>query len=118
MGHDIELLRFWIRVVCVICSVTTTAVPILYAFSPWRSRVFGRLFMLNAFSLAIAMDIFTLFAFWQPQNILVGFWVRIILLTGIALSTLLMSILMVVVPLRSRKKAEPNDVQRQGISGS
>lgn len=111
MGHDIELLRFWIRVVCVICSVTTSAVPIIYFFSPWRQRIFGRVFMLQAFSLAAAMDIFTLFAFWQPQNIFIGFLVRMMLMIGIAVSTLSMAILMIVVPIRSRKKAESNDVQ-------
>ena len=107
--ENIDHLVFWLRVVCVICCVTTTAVPLLYAFTPWRSRLFGRLFMLQAISFAAAIDLTTLFAFWRPENILVVFWVDIVVLSGIALSTSTLTIMMIAIPIMQRKKVDPDD---------
>jgi hypothetical protein len=110
MTEDIEVLMFWIKVAVVVASIGTTAVPVLYAFSPWRTYLFGRLFMLQALSFAAAMDLTTLFTFWQPKNILVVFWIDVIVLTAIAISTSLLVIMMWLVPRREERKAK-NDVQ-------
>jgi hypothetical protein len=104
-----DVLLFWIRAVCVICSIATVSVPILYSLTPWRTRLFGRLFMLQSVSLAVAMNGFTLFAFWRPENMVLLFTVRMVLLSGLAISTSLMAIMMVRIPMQSRKKVEPND---------
>jgi hypothetical protein len=109
--EDVETLRFWIRVMCVVASIGTTAVPILYAFSPWRTRLFGRLFMLQALSFAAAIDLTTLFAFWQPKNILVVFWIDVIVLTAIAVSTSLLTLMMWLVPRREKRKQRNHDLQ-------
>lgn len=87
MNGDIEVLRAWIRVVLIIAAICTTAVPIIYSFSPWRSRPFGRLFMMQAISFAVAMDLSALFSVWHPVNILILFWVDALILTLIAAST-------------------------------
>lgn len=104
MPEDIETLRLWIRIVLIITAICTTSVPVLYAFSPWRSRLFGRLFMLQAISFAVAMDLSVLLSFWQPKNILIIFWINAIILSGIAASTAALAVMMWVVPRRARKK--------------
>lgn len=87
MTHDVNILRQWILVCLIIAAIGTTTVPILYAFFPWRSRRLGQMFMLQAISFAAAIDLTALFAFWNPKNELVLFWVNAIVLTGIAIST-------------------------------
>lgn len=118
MTQDIEVLQFWLRVVCVVACVTTTAVPVIYAFAPWRTRLFGRLFMLQAVSFAAAIDLITLFAFWRPDNILIVFWVEVVVISGIAVSTLLLTIMMWVTAYKNapkrggRRAVQQQDVQR------
>lgn len=94
MTHDIHVLTTWIRVVALITAACTTSVPILYSFSPWRSTVIGRLFMLNALSFAAVMDLIALFFYWHPTDILVVFWTDAFVLTMSAGSTLALTLLM------------------------
>ena len=95
MTHNIDVLREWIRVVVIISAICTTSVPIMYAFFPWRKRPLGRILMAKAISFAIAMDLSAIFAIWTPSDILIVFWVDAIVLTGIAASTLTMTLYMV-----------------------
>jgi hypothetical protein len=114
MTEDLDVLLLWYRVVCVICSLTTTAVPILYSFTPWRTRLFGKLFMVQAISFAIAMDFTTLFAFWRPTSILIVFWVSIGMLSLIGISTSGLAIMMFVIPYRVRRNVR-NGFQQEGV---
>lgn len=86
MTHDIHALLLWIRICVCIAAVGTTAVPVIYAFSPWWTRRLGQIFMMKALSFALAMDMTVLFIFWQP-NILVQFWVEALAFTAISIST-------------------------------
>jgi hypothetical protein len=87
MTRDLEVLRAWLLAVVVIAAIGATAVPILYSFLPWRKSRIGSAFMLKAISFAAAMDMTVLFAFWQPEDILVMFWVEALVFTAIAIST-------------------------------
>lgn len=88
MTRDINVLRTWLTVVAIIAALGANAVPIVYSFLPWRSRLIGRAFMLQAVVLAAALDTTVLFAFWRPKEILVLFWVQAMIFTGIAIATL------------------------------
>jgi hypothetical protein len=92
MTQDVEVLRMWIRIVLCIAALGSTSFPVLYLFSPWRSSPIGRLFMLQAVSFAVAMDLSLLFVFWRPESILVRFWINAIVLTAIAMSTILLTV--------------------------
>lgn len=94
MTHELAVLLLWIRVVAIIASICTTAVPIMYSFSPWRSRLIGKLFMLQAIAFAVAMDLTALFSFWHPRDILVVFMIDASVLTAVAASTAALTILM------------------------
>lgn len=94
MTHDIHVLREWIRVVVIIAAVCTTSVPVLYSFSPWRSRRLGQLFMLQAISFATAMDLSAVFSIWKPTDVLVLFWTDAVVLSAIAVSTASLALLM------------------------
>lgn len=87
MTHDLEVLRAWIRIVTVITALAVTSFPILYSFTPWRTRPVGRILMLQGISFAVAIDLSTIFSFWRPSNILVLFWANAFILTIIAIST-------------------------------
>jgi hypothetical protein len=94
MTHDIHTLTEWIRVVALIAATCTTMVPILYLFFPWRSRLIGRIFMLQALSFAAVIDLSTLFSFWHPDDILLVFWIDAIVLTAVAVSTFAFAVLL------------------------
>lgn len=87
MTRDIDVLRIWILVVALIAAVGTNAVPIIYLLTPWRAKMLGRLFMLQAISFALAMDMSLILTLWQPSNVLVIFWINALVLTTIACST-------------------------------
>jgi len=89
--HDIEVLRMWIRIVMIITSAAVTSFPVIYSFSPWRSRQLGRLLMLQAVSFAFAFNLTVLFSFWRPKDRLVIFWIDLTILTPIAISTSLLT---------------------------
>jgi putative holin Dp-1 len=93
MTHDVEVLRLWIRVATVIAAIGATSFPIIYSFSSWRSRPLGRILMLQGVSLAAAMDLTVMFWIWRPTNILFVFWIYAAILTGIAVSTSSLTIL-------------------------
>ena len=89
MTRDIEVLMNWLQVVLVITAICVTSVPILYSFSPWRTTSLGRWFMRQAIAFAAAFDITTIFSIWQPtgMDILVWFWINVIVMLSVATST-------------------------------
>lgn len=87
MTRDIEVLRTWFFVVFVIAVIGTNAVPIIYSFSPWRSRLIGRLFMVQAVAFAAAIDISLMVRFLRPSSVLALFWIQTLVFTGIAGAT-------------------------------
>ncbi len=112
MTRDLNALRTWILIVLTIAALCTTAVPIIYSFSPWRKKLLGRLFMLQAVSFAFATDMSVLFAFWGPRDILIRFWINALMLTMIAISTSALAWLILRMNFpRQRKKVELNDAE-------
>jgi hypothetical protein len=109
MSTDVEALRMWGRVVLIIAAVCTTSVPIMYSYYPWRSRLLGKIFMLQAISFAVAIDLFTIFSIWSPLEYQWLFWVRAIVLTLIAGSTSAMTWMMwrFSKPLRKGRRRAP-----------
>lgn len=93
MTRDIEVLKLWLLCVVFLAAIAATAVPVLYSFFQWRRLLIGRLFMLHAVAFAAALDLTVIFQFWRP-DILVEFWVDVIVFTAIALSNVLMFALM------------------------
>jgi hypothetical protein len=87
MTRDIETLRMITRIVLVIAAIGSTSFPVVYAFSPWRTRAVGRVLMLLGVSLALAVDLTVLFIFWTPSSIMLRFWINILILSAIAIST-------------------------------
>lgn len=91
MTRDIDTLVRYLLVVVVIASVCATAVPILYSTGPWRAKKLGRLFMLQAVTIAFALDVTVLFQFWHPKDILWVFWIEVVIYTMIAYSTAMLA---------------------------
>lgn len=87
MTHNVHELILWIQGCLIVAAIGTTAVPVIYAFAPWRKRLLGKIFMMKAISFAAAMDLTLLFTFWQPHDILIQFWTEAVVLTAIAIST-------------------------------
>lgn len=106
MNEDIAALVVWILICATVAAICTTAVPILYAFFPWRTRRLGQLFMLQAVSFAVAMDATVIFTLWTPKSILVLFWINAIVFTAIAISTSLLAWWMWSLRRSAKKKEE------------
>lgn len=83
----IDVLAVWILGCVIVAAIGTTAVPIIYSFSPWWKRRLGQLFMLQALAFAAAIDLTALFSFWVPSSLLMLFWIQTLVFTAIACST-------------------------------
>lgn len=90
MTHDIEVLTQILKWFLFVAAFFATAFPVLYLFSPWWSTWLGRLLMLHAFALALALDVTALFTYWQPTDILVYFWIECFVFGIIAVANMLM----------------------------
>jgi hypothetical protein len=113
MNSDIHTLVVWIRVVAVIASLCSTSLPILYSTFPWRTRTLGRLFMLLAVNMALAVDLSTMFLFWRPTSTVIRFWINGTILTLIAISTLLLTIFMWRLKHSSQKKGRSTNAVKR-----
>lgn len=91
MTPNIDVLSQLILADVIVAAIGTTAVPLLYSFSAWRSRRLGQLFMMQAISFAAAIDLTALFAFWHPNDVYILFWINAVVFTGIAISTSLLA---------------------------
>lgn len=112
MTRDIHTLILWIRIVAIVASTCSTFLPVTYAvLFPWRSRLVGRLIMFLTVTLAVTIDLSTLFSFWKPKDILWVFWIDAIVLTAIAASTLLLAIFMIRLRFPSKKGKKKNETQ-------
>lgn len=110
MTDDIKVLTMWIFICVVIASIGTTAVPILYAFFPWRLRPIGKLFMLQSISFALAIDLTALFLVWPLDNVQVLFWINALVFTFIAATTASMATWLLRMLVRMcRPKKEGNE---------
>jgi hypothetical protein len=87
MTRDIDTLFRWIKCVLSVAAFFTTAFPVLWLFSKWNSTEAGRLLMFQTTSFALVLDCTLLFQFWTPNDILVIFWVNVILFSLIAFSS-------------------------------
>lgn len=94
MTHDLEALRTWIRIVQLITCIAVTSFPILYSFTPWRSRTVGKILMFQGIAFAVAMDVSTIIAYithYIAINVIVLFWAYAFILTLVAVATSLLS---------------------------
>jgi len=111
MTHDVDVLRRYLLIVVFISAMGSTSVPLIYAFSPWRTRAIGRMFMLQAVSFAVALDMTVLFQFWMPSNILVLFWIETFVFTAIASSTIMLAWMMWRLNHPSKKKGSKREAR-------
>lgn len=95
MTHDIHTLLHWLRVVLIVAAICATLFPILYLFSHWWSTMLGRLLMLQGVAFALALDVTCLFTYWRPTDILVEFWIDVIVFTLIAVATASLTVMMI-----------------------
>lgn len=91
MTRDIETLTQILKWFLFAAAIAGTAFPLIYAFSPWWSETLGRLLMFSAASFALALDTTVLFYFWQPDEILIYFWVQVVVFGLIAVSKSLLA---------------------------
>lgn len=76
MTRDPEILKSWLLIIFRIVTVCVTAVPIIYALTPWRTKPVGRIVMAQAVSIALAFNLTLLFQdLWRPKDILILFWI-------------------------------------------
>jgi hypothetical protein len=111
MGRDISALLTWIRVVTYVAAVGTTAIPIVYSFSNWRTYVFGRLFMYKGISFAVAMNLSAFYQTFQPANIRILLWIDGIVVTALAITTTAMAITIFWMNILGKGEKNPHATQ-------
>lgn len=84
--NRVDSLRLLVRIALIIGAICSTSLPALYAFSPWRSRTIGKLFMAQALALAATIDLWCILQLWPP-NLLVHYYLDAVVLTAVALAT-------------------------------
>lgn len=81
--RNTDVLRAGLVAIAVLTAICVNAVPIIYAFSPWRTRLLGRLFMYQAMAFAFAIDVSVLFILIRP-SIVIRYWISAFEMTLIA----------------------------------
>lgn len=87
----IQLLTHIVRIELWVTAICTTAFPILYSFSNWKSLRIGRIMMLFGISVAVAMDTTLLFQYWAPTDVLTLFTINTLVFGLIAVSSTLLT---------------------------
>lgn len=105
MPNDAHTLLIVIRVVLAIAAIATTIFPVLYFFSPWWRSHLGRAVMLEALSVAFAIDITAYAQFFRTtNNIWVIFWVNLSFLVFISLASLYLTAALLYYNFRPKKE--------------
>lgn len=113
MTRDLSTLWVWIHVCLIVAAICTTAFPVLYAFSPWYSRLLGRLVMLQAVVLAAMVDLTLLFQFWHIKNVLVAFWINAIMFSLVAVSSAALTLMLLKLRYNYKKELKMADENHQ-----
>lgn len=106
MPNDVHTLQSIFRVVIVIAAVLVTIFPLLYGlFSPWYRSHLGRAVMLEALSVAFAIDISAYAQFFRTttnaRNI---FWINVGFLIVISLASLYLTAALLYYNFRTNKE--------------
>lgn len=94
MTRDPETLKETLKYILFVAAFFATAFPVMYAFSPWYKSALGKVLMLHGFALAFALDVTLLFYFWQPKDILIVFWIEVVIFALIALANFMICLLL------------------------
>lgn len=84
MSPELETLFHWTQTCLIIAAITTTAFPVLYAFSPWYKSKLGRIVMAQSLAFAVAIDMTTIFQFWVPSSMRLILWLNALVFSSIA----------------------------------
>ena len=87
MNYNVAHMMKWVEFFLFMAAITTTAFPVLYAFSPWYKSLLGRLIMTQATTLAVAMNLTLYFHFWTPTDIRVALLINIIVVAAIGITS-------------------------------
>jgi hypothetical protein len=106
MPNDVQTLLSILRVVLVIAAVSVTVFPLLYGlFSPWYKSHLGRAVLLEALSVAFAIDISAYAQFFRTTtNALTIFWVNVSFLVVISLASLYLTAALLYYNFRTNKE--------------
>lgn len=70
-----------------IAAITATVLPLAYAFVPWYKSLVGRVLMLHAVALALALDVTAVFRYWHTHNEELLLWIYITVISLVAIGT-------------------------------
>lgn len=104
MMYGLDPVIFIGRVLLVVAAITTTAFPILYSFSPWYKSTLGQAMMVQAVTLALAIQLkmfLTFFAHSEARDTLL--WINVATLVMIIIATSALTYLQWVLPRRIKK---------------
>lgn len=98
-----------IKIVISVAAVTTTSFPILYLRSPWTKTWLGRVMMIQAAALAMAIDLsFVQVFFLNAESRPFLIWVNLSIITTIALTSAILTYLLWTFQDRARRRKERN----------
>lgn len=110
MPRDVHTLLTVIRVVLIIAALAVTIFPLLYGFiAPWYKSHLGRAVMLEALSVAFAIDITAYAQFFRTsKNIWFIFWINLMFLVFISLASLYLTAALVYYNIRTKNEEKSN----------
>lgn len=113
--EDIAALEVWLVICGVIAAICTTAFPVFYSFLRWRQTWVGKALMLQGLAFAAAMDLTILFWFLPPESIVLQFWVTFVGYTFIAISTALVTGVLIRTNLQNRSDKKLDRKKEQHV---
>lgn len=81
------MLELFVDFCVIMAALGTTAIPTVYAFTPWRTRVLGKMFMLNSVLFAMTIDLTAILYIWKLEDTTMALWLRALRFGFIACAT-------------------------------
>lgn len=96
MPKDMETVIDYIRICLVITAICVSLFPILYLFSPWYRSHLGRAVMIQSMSVAFAIDVSVVRAYWIRDMTPTGlFLLNVVTLGFIAAASVYLTVMLI-----------------------
>jgi hypothetical protein len=109
MPKDMETVIEYIKIMLVVTGICVSLFPILYLFSPWYRSHLGRAVMIQSMSVAFAIDISVVRAYWlQDMTVTALFLLNLVILAFIAGASMYLVVMLLYYNFQNRETQDDN----------
>ena len=106
MPKGYETLIHWLHFFLIVAAVCATVFPIAYSVVPWYRTALGRVLMLHAVALALALDVTIIYTYWTKSNIALALWINFFVFGAIAFANVAFTYILIKSQVRKQSLTE------------